>query len=64
MKPDFADWHVLRKNWDMSYMLVLEWFSRRNYCIVDYVDHDFELYTVTIGLSQGTYRLWHDTTQG
>ena len=41
-----------------------EWFLRRNYCIVDYIDHIFELYTVAVGFPWGTDGLWHDYWAG
>ena len=40
--------------------IFLEQLMRRNYCMVGYMDHDFELYKLATGLLRGTNRLRHD----
>ena len=42
-KSDFVDWHVLRETDMRLICLFLEWFTRHDYCMVDYMDHDFSL---------------------
>ena len=59
-KLDFADWHVLRENWDMTYMLILEyfwdiitaWLLHR----LRFLDYD----TMVVGFSRGTDGLRHN----